>query len=142
MTQKRLSTFFVSNDNNKRSKSNQQEKQWTDHSEGTALFGMISDKDYSSPNLNSDPNPNPNLNPNPHPNPNTNIKVASFDLDGTLIKTASGNRFAKDTNDWKLYLDKPSKLKEKLKGLYNQGFHIVIFSNQKGLSTGKLTKGG
>jgi bifunctional polynucleotide phosphatase/kinase len=40
-------------------------------------------------------------------------KIAAFDLDGTLIKTKSGVRFANDASDWTwLYSKVPTKLKE------------------------------
>lgn len=54
-------------------------------------------------------------------------KIAAFDLDGTLIATKSGNRFARDESDWRFF-DKgvPKRLQE----LYNTGHHIVIFTNQ------------
>ena len=58
-------------------------------------------------------------------------KIASFDLDSTLIKTASGRRFAKDKNDWELL---NSRVKSELKGLHDKGFDIIIFTNQKPLA--------
>lgn len=63
-----------------------------------------------------------------------NPKVAMFDLDGTIIKTKSGKTFPIDKNDFMfLYPEVPKKLKE----LYEKGYKIVVFSNQKGISTGK-----
>ncbi|TGZ80341.1 polynucleotide kinase 3'-phosphatase [Ascodesmis nigricans] len=62
--------------------------------------------------------------------PEKNRKVAGFDLDGTLIKTKSGNTHSKDTQDWQWWHpDIPTKIK----GLYKEGYHIVIFTNQAGL---------
>ena len=60
-------------------------------------------------------------------------KIAGFDMDCTLINTKSGAKFAKNAEDW-VYWDKsvPHKLKE----LYENGYKIVIFTNQKGISTG------
>ena len=64
-------------------------------------------------------------------------KVYSFDLDSTLCVTKSGNTFRKDANDWKYWhTSVPTKLTE----FYNQGYRIVIFSNQLGISQGKVSK--
>ncbi|KAI4456547.1 bifunctional polynucleotide phosphatase/kinase [Holotrichia oblita] len=54
-------------------------------------------------------------------------KIASFDLDGTLIKTKSGKRFPVDKNDWVFTFP---NVQDKLKELYLDGYKIVIFSNQ------------
>ena len=57
-------------------------------------------------------------------------KIASFDLDNTLIKTKSGKIFPKNGDDWTfLYPNVITKLNE----LYNDRFHIIIISNQKNL---------
>lgn len=58
------------------------------------------------------------------------IKVAAFDLDGTLISTKSGGTFSKGPSDWKWWND---KVLDKLKDLYNNNYLIVIFSNQGGV---------
>lgn len=64
--------------------------------------------------------------------PNTDIYA--FDLDGTLIKTKEGNRFAKDGDDWQPWDPiVPSKLRQ----LLEKGACILIITNQKGLSSGK-----
>ncbi|KAI9313286.1 polynucleotide kinase 3 phosphatase-domain-containing protein [Dichotomocladium elegans] len=57
-------------------------------------------------------------------------KVAAFDLDSTLIKTRTGRVFAKDSTDWQWW---HTSIPEKLEQLYNDGFRIVILSNQNGL---------
>ena len=60
-------------------------------------------------------------------------KVAGFDMDSTLVEPKSGAKFPKDANDWKWWHESvPKKLKE----LYDTGYKVVIFTNQKGISTG------
>lgn len=54
-------------------------------------------------------------------------------MDCTLINTKSGAKFAKNAGDW-VYWDE--KVPAKLRELYNDGYKIVIFTNQKGISTG------
>ena len=63
-------------------------------------------------------------------------RVASFDLDGTLIETASGKRFARDTADWKFTAMAP----EKLRRLHSEAYKIVVFTNQLGIAKGKPSK--
>nr|XP_022916240.1 uncharacterized protein F21D5.5 [Onthophagus taurus] len=55
------------------------------------------------------------------------LKVAGFDMDGTLITTKSGQRFPVDYKDWKLW---SPEVKLKLNRLSDKGYMIVIFSNQ------------
>ena len=57
-------------------------------------------------------------------------KMAAFDLDGTIIKTKSGRRFPKDKDDWQLIND---SIKIKLSSLIDDGYAIIIFTNQKNL---------
>ncbi|KAI8091750.1 polynucleotide kinase 3 phosphatase-domain-containing protein [Thamnidium elegans] len=61
-------------------------------------------------------------------------KVAAFDLDGTLITTKSGNTYAKNESDWKWW---HASVPQKMKSLHNEGFKIVLFSNQNGLNSDK-----
>lgn len=64
-----------------------------------------------------------------------NNDVYVFDLDETLIKTLSGHSFAKDKYDWQFWRPSvPTKLQEYLKN----GSSIIIITNQKGVSTGKI----
>ncbi|KAI8638071.1 polynucleotide kinase 3 phosphatase-domain-containing protein [Parasitella parasitica] len=65
-------------------------------------------------------------------------KIAAFDLDGTLISTKSGRVFAKDENDWRWW---DPTIPKRIDALYNEGYKIVIFSNQNGLNSDKKTKG-
>lgn len=59
-------------------------------------------------------------------------KIAAFDLDGTLITTKSGNKFAKDFNDWKFF---NRTVATTLKQCIAKGMRIVIFSNQGGVKS-------
>lgn len=62
-------------------------------------------------------------------------KIASFDLDYTIIKTKSKKIFPINKNDWMwLYPNIPNKLEQ----LWKDGFSIVFISNQLGLTTGKV----
>ncbi|XP_029442495.1 bifunctional polynucleotide phosphatase/kinase-like isoform X2 [Rhinatrema bivittatum] len=62
-------------------------------------------------------------------------KIVGFDIDGTIITTKSGKAFAVNVNDWRiLYPEVPQKLKDLLKN----GFKVVFFTNQLGISRGKL----
>ncbi|KAF0694865.1 Aste57867_14265 [Aphanomyces stellatus] len=73
----------------------------------------------------------------PNETPTGPTKVASFDMDSTLITTKSGKTFAKDANDWKFWNEcVPAKLQE----LAADGYAVVIFSNQSGLSKGKVNE--
>lgn len=65
------------------------------------------------------------------------IKIAGFDMDGTLIVTKSGKRFAKDAEDWKWFDAK--RVPEKLAQLVEDGFELVLFSNQNGIDKGNVT---
>eukprot|EP00742_Colponemidia_sp_Colp-10_P016472 GILJ01018880.1.p1 GENE.GILJ01018880.1~~GILJ01018880.1.p1 ORF type:complete len:376 (-),score=52.85 GILJ01018880.1:168-1295(-) len=66
--------------------------------------------------------------------PTTGDKVAGFDMDDTLITTVSGAKFAADSSDWK-FVD-PS-VAPRLVDLHREGYKIVIFTNQKGITVGK-----
>ncbi|KAL3472793.1 polynucleotide kinase 3 phosphatase-domain-containing protein [Aspergillus californicus] len=67
------------------------------------------------------------------------LKVAAFDFDSTLVKTASGNKFPSHANDWKWWNEcVPSRLRE----LNKEGFQLVIMSNQKAVRLKKEKTGG
>ncbi|KAJ6647211.1 Bifunctional polynucleotide phosphatase/kinase [Pseudolycoriella hygida] len=61
-------------------------------------------------------------------------KIASYDLDGTIITTKSEKRFPQDVDDWKIF----PYVASKLTSLYDDDFKIVFFTNQNGISQGKF----
>lgn len=56
-------------------------------------------------------------------------KIASFDLDHTVIRPKSGKTFPTNKDDWKFYDNVISKLNQ----LYSIGYKLIIFSNQSGI---------
>lgn len=66
-------------------------------------------------------------------------KIAAYDLDGTIITTRSGKTFQTNYDDWKLLYP---EVAEKIQRLSQDGFKIVIFSNQSGLEKGKIEPRG
>ena len=66
----------------------------------------------------------------PNPKEGAKTKIASFDFDGTIIRTKSKRRFPKDKDDWELY---NNNVIVKLQSLHCEGYSIVVFTNQKNL---------
>lgn len=62
---------------------------------------------------------------------NKRTKVAAFDLDSTLITSASGKKFSNDPSDWKWW---DPTVPAKLRSIYQDGYRVIILSNQNGLS--------
>ncbi|PVH94624.1 PNK3P-domain-containing protein [Periconia macrospinosa] len=58
-------------------------------------------------------------------------KIAAFDFDSTLIKPASDRKFAKDASDWKWW---DPCVPGKLRQLHEEGYLVVVLSNQGGIS--------
>ncbi|VTZ69381.1 bifunctional polynucleotide phosphatase/kinase, putative [Plasmodium chabaudi chabaudi] len=63
-------------------------------------------------------------------------KIFSFDLDNTLILSRSFFKPAQNENDYIFYSD---LIIDFLKKKASENYKIIIFSNQKGVSTGKIT---
>ncbi|KAJ3023950.1 UNVERIFIED_CONTAM: hypothetical protein HDU68_008392 [Siphonaria sp. JEL0065] len=58
-------------------------------------------------------------------------KIAAFDFDGTVTLSGGSHVFSKSSSDWRFV--HPTNTKAKLLQLHEDGFRIVIISNQKGL---------
>jgi len=65
------------------------------------------------------------------------FKVAAFDLDGTIIVTQSGKAFPVDYKDWKVSFPEVTKT---IRTLSNDGYKIVIFTNQGGIGNKKVNE--
>lgn len=64
-------------------------------------------------------------------------RIAGYDIDGTIIKTRSGNVFPKNPEDWQIaFAEVPGKLREHLRN----GYKLVFFTNQAGMSSGRTDK--
>ncbi len=64
-------------------------------------------------------------------------KIAAFDLDDTLIKTKSGKQFPQSADDWQFW---NANVQPTIESLVDEEYKIIIFTNQKGISTGKQNK--
>ncbi|KAJ4405437.1 DNA kinase/phosphatase Pnk1 [Neurospora sp. IMI 360204] len=59
-------------------------------------------------------------------------KIAAFDLDSTLITSASGKKHSHDAADWKWW---HHSVPDRLRKLYDEeGYQVIIFTNQGGLT--------
>lgn len=65
------------------------------------------------------------------------FKIAAFDLDGTIITTQSGKVFPIDNKDWKINYPEVTKT---IRTLSDDGYKIVIFTNQGGLGKKKVNE--
>ena len=61
-------------------------------------------------------------------------RIASFDMDHTLIYPKSGEKFPRNRTDWAWWAPEVPTMLKKLHGL---GYKIIIFSNQGGITKGK-----
>ncbi|XP_071850455.1 uncharacterized protein F21D5.5-like [Apostichopus japonicus] len=66
-------------------------------------------------------------------------KIAAFDLDYTLIVPKSGRKWPTGPKDWMFLSEEVPK---KLKAIYDDGFKIIIFTNQRGMEKGHTTPAG
>lgn len=62
-----------------------------------------------------------------HVNLKKKIKIASFDIDGTIICTKSGKVHPENCNDWKIKYD---RCKEVIENLSKQKYTIIFITNQ------------
>jgi bifunctional polynucleotide phosphatase/kinase len=65
-------------------------------------------------------------------------KVLAFDMDHTLVSPKSGKVFPTGRNDWEWTFE---EIPEVLKTKYNEGYKIIIFTNQAGFEKGKVKEG-
>ncbi|KAK4551977.1 DNA kinase/phosphatase Pnk1 [Recurvomyces mirabilis] len=65
------------------------------------------------------------------------LKIAAFDFDDTIVATKSGNRFSKAPDDWRWW---HATVPGRLKQLHDDGYAVVIVSNQGAVSLRADTK--
>lgn len=65
------------------------------------------------------------------------VKIAAFDLDGTMITTKSGMSFGRGPQDWQWF---DSTVPHKLKLLHQEDYQIAIFTNQGAVVAGNGPK--
>ncbi|KAJ3356932.1 hypothetical protein GGF32_001245 [Allomyces javanicus] len=68
--------------------------------------------------------------------PEPSARIASFDMDKTLIHVKSGRKWPKDRHDWE-FLGPRDVVRNKLVQLHEDGYKLVIFTNQAGIGTDK-----
>lgn len=70
-----------------------------------------------------------------HKNNLKDEKIAAFDLDHTLIRPSNGKKFSDTDTDW---IITDNTIKDKLQKLHEEKYYLVIISNQKGITNGKV----
>ena len=68
------------------------------------------------------------------PSVQSSVKIAAFDMDGTLITTKREKGFPTGPSDWKFL---SNKISPKLRTVHKDGYKIVIFTNQAGIEKKK-----
>lgn len=63
-------------------------------------------------------------------------RIAGFDMDWTVIRTKSGRVFPTSPDDWTLFHD---HVAPRVQALYAEGYAICLFTNQEGVSKGRVT---
>lgn len=66
-------------------------------------------------------------------------RIAAFDFDSTLVTTKRGKGFPQHSGDWKILFGDGSVVKGKLQELHKEGYKLVVFTNQGGVSKGKIS---
>ena len=70
------------------------------------------------------------------PNLHESVKICCFDFDHTLVCQKSGKTFPNDADDWKPLYD---SIKPTLKKYHDDGYVLIIFTNQGGVEKKKIT---
>lgn len=71
-----------------------------------------------------------------HSDTRLSMKIAAFDLDGTLIHTKSGQKFARSSNDWRWFNSETLPTLQRL----SHDHLLVIFTNQGGVVANRANK--
>ncbi|RDW60769.1 DNA kinase Pnk1 [Coleophoma cylindrospora] len=125
-TKSSVASFFTPTSQKPPEKIIWQERAPDDDTPATLLVGK-----FSPSNVDDDPaRDTPNI---------TRRKIAAFDFDSTLILTSSGKTFASNANDWKWWHASVPGILQKL--YKEEGYQVVVLSNQGGLSMKGDTKG-
>ncbi|KAJ2302333.1 DNA kinase/phosphatase Pnk1, partial [Coemansia sp. Cherry 401B] len=70
--------------------------------------------------------------------PAPSAKFAAFDFDYTLVCVKGRGRFPRNSDDWRFF---HAEVPQVLRRMHQQGYRIVIISNQNGLKPGKKDVG-